>query len=55
VTGGRDEEFAEYVSARMPALRRLAPLRCHDWRGADDLQRWRQVSTTTGMIIGRRR
>ncbi len=34
---GRDEEFTEYVSARMPALRRLALLLCHDWHGADDL------------------
>jgi RNA polymerase sigma-70 factor (sigma-E family) len=37
VSAGRGEEFTEYVSARMPALRRLALLLCHDWHGADDL------------------
>jgi RNA polymerase sigma-70 factor (sigma-E family) len=37
VSAGRDEEFTDYVSARMPALRRLALLLCHDWHGADDL------------------
>lgn len=37
MSAGRDEEFTEYVSARMPALRRLALLLCHDWHGADDL------------------
>jgi RNA polymerase sigma-70 factor (sigma-E family) len=37
VSGGRDEEFTEYVAARMPALRRLALLLCHEWHGADDL------------------
>jgi RNA polymerase sigma-70 factor (sigma-E family) len=37
VSAERDEEFTEYVAARMPALRRLALLLCHDWHGADDL------------------
>jgi RNA polymerase sigma-70 factor (sigma-E family) len=37
VTSSRDEDFAEYASARMPALRRLAMLLCHDWHSADDL------------------
>jgi RNA polymerase sigma-70 factor (sigma-E family) len=37
VSAGRDAEFTEYVSARLPALRRLALLLCHDWHGADDL------------------
>jgi RNA polymerase sigma-70 factor (sigma-E family) len=37
VTGQRDTEFDEYVSASMPALRRLAFMLCHDWHGADDL------------------
>jgi RNA polymerase sigma-70 factor (sigma-E family) len=37
VTKSHDEEFVEYVSARMPGLRRLALLLCHDWHGADDL------------------
>jgi RNA polymerase sigma-70 factor (sigma-E family) len=33
----RDTEFTEYMSARMPALRRLARLLCQDWTRADDL------------------
>ena len=33
----RDAEFTEYMSARMPSLRRLARLLCQDWSGADDL------------------
>jgi RNA polymerase sigma-70 factor (sigma-E family) len=32
-----DAEFAEYVGGRLPSLRRLAFLLCHDWHGADDL------------------
>ena len=32
-----DAEFAEYVGARLPSLRRLAFLLCHDWHRADDL------------------
>ncbi len=34
---GHDVEFTEYMSARMPALRRLARLLCQDWYLADDL------------------
>jgi RNA polymerase sigma-70 factor (sigma-E family) len=37
VTGGRDADFAEYVTASMPSLRRLAFILCHDWHRADDL------------------
>jgi RNA polymerase sigma-70 factor (sigma-E family) len=37
VSAGREAEFTEYVAARLPALRRLALLLCHDWHGADDL------------------
>jgi RNA polymerase sigma-70 factor (sigma-E family) len=37
VTIRRDAEFAEYVSARLPTLRRLALLLCQDWHTADDL------------------
>lgn len=33
----RDAEFIDYMSARMPALRRLARLLCQDWNLADDL------------------
>jgi DNA-directed RNA polymerase specialized sigma24 family protein len=34
---GRDYECTEFVSARMPALRRLAFLLCQDWHLADDM------------------
>jgi RNA polymerase sigma-70 factor (sigma-E family) len=34
---GRGYEFTEFVSARMPAFRRLAFLLCQDWHLADDL------------------
>jgi len=37
LSGGRDAEFTEYVSARLTTLRRLAYLLCQDWHGADDL------------------
>jgi RNA polymerase sigma-70 factor (sigma-E family) len=30
-------EFSDYMSARMPSLRRLALLLCQDWHQADDL------------------
>jgi RNA polymerase sigma-70 factor (sigma-E family) len=33
----RDAEFTDYMSARMPSLRRLALLLCQDWYQADDL------------------
>jgi len=32
-----DAEFAEYIAARLPSLRRLALLLCHDGHRADDL------------------
>jgi RNA polymerase sigma-70 factor (sigma-E family) len=37
MTAERDTEFADYVGARLPALRRLAMLLCQDWHRADDL------------------
>jgi RNA polymerase sigma-70 factor (sigma-E family) len=37
VTAGRDAAFADYVSACLPSLRRLAFVLCHDWHSADDL------------------
>jgi RNA polymerase sigma-70 factor (sigma-E family) len=37
VTQHRDEDFAGYIPARLPSLRRLAFLLCHDWHRADDL------------------
>jgi RNA polymerase sigma-70 factor (sigma-E family) len=33
----RDSEFTDYVSARLPSLRRLAFVLCQDWHAADDL------------------
>jgi RNA polymerase sigma-70 factor (sigma-E family) len=33
----RDTGFTDFMSARMPALRRLARLLCQDWSTADDL------------------
>jgi RNA polymerase sigma-70 factor (sigma-E family) len=33
----RDIDYTEYVSGRLPSLRRLALLLCHDWQRADDL------------------
>lgn len=33
----QETEFADYVSARIPALRRLALVLCRDWHSADDL------------------
>lgn len=32
-----DAEFAEFIGGRLPSLRRLALLLCHDWHRADDL------------------
>jgi RNA polymerase sigma-70 factor (sigma-E family) len=37
VSAGRDAEYTEYVSARLPTLRRLAVVLCQDWQRADDL------------------
>jgi RNA polymerase sigma-70 factor (sigma-E family) len=37
VSTRRDEEFTQYVTARLAALRRLAFLLCQDWHRADDL------------------
>jgi RNA polymerase sigma-70 factor (sigma-E family) len=37
VTSRRDTEFAAFMAARMPSLRRLALLLCQDWHRADDL------------------
>jgi len=36
-TASRDADFSDYVSARLPSLRRLALLLCQDWHRADDL------------------
>jgi RNA polymerase sigma-70 factor (sigma-E family) len=37
VSGSRDEEYTEYVAARLSSLRRLAAVLCDDWQRADDL------------------
>ena len=48
----RDDEYTEFVAARLQALRRIAHLLCDDWHHADDLVqvtitrlyvRWHQV------------
>jgi RNA polymerase sigma-70 factor (sigma-E family) len=36
-TTRRDDEYTEFVAARLQALRRLAHLLCQDWHHADDL------------------
>lgn len=41
----RDAEFTEYMSARMPSLRRLARLLCQDWSLADDLLQLAMIKT----------
>jgi RNA polymerase sigma-70 factor (sigma-E family) len=33
----RDDDFTDFVAARLPALRRVAYLLCQDWHRADDL------------------
>ncbi len=33
----RDDEYTEFVAARLQALRRIAHLLCQDWHSADDL------------------
>jgi RNA polymerase sigma-70 factor (sigma-E family) len=33
----RDDDFGEYVAARLGSLRRIAYLLCQDWQQADDL------------------
>jgi RNA polymerase sigma-70 factor (sigma-E family) len=37
VRSTRDAEFTDYVTARLPWLRRVAFLLCQDWASADDL------------------
>jgi RNA polymerase sigma-70 factor (sigma-E family) len=37
VSGNRDAEYSEFVSARLTSLRRLAGVLCDDWQHADDL------------------
>jgi RNA polymerase sigma-70 factor (sigma-E family) len=37
VSGRHDDEFTEFVSARLSTLRRVAYLLCQDWQRSDDL------------------
>jgi RNA polymerase sigma-70 factor (sigma-E family) len=37
VSGSRDDEYTEYLAARLSSLRRLAAVLCDDWQRADDL------------------
>lgn len=48
VTSRRDDEFTEYVAARLGSLRRVAFLLCQDWQRADDL-----VQTTITRLYAR--
>jgi RNA polymerase sigma-70 factor (sigma-E family) len=45
VRRAEEDEYREYVVARMDRLRRIAYLLCHDWHTADDL-----VSVTIGKL-----
>jgi RNA polymerase sigma-70 factor (sigma-E family) len=47
MTSRHDGEFAEYMAARLPALRRLAFLLCQDWHRADDLAQAAAVKAYT--------
>jgi RNA polymerase sigma-70 factor (sigma-E family) len=42
-----DEEFADYIAARLPSLRRLGYLLCQDWHRADDLAQAAAVKAYT--------
>lgn len=55
VRSAEEQEYREFVVARMDRLRRTAYLLCRDWHGADDLvsitmgklyRRWRRVRET---------
>jgi DNA-directed RNA polymerase specialized sigma24 family protein len=37
LTARRDDEFTQYVTARLGSMRRMAYLLCQDWQRADDL------------------
>jgi RNA polymerase sigma-70 factor (sigma-E family) len=37
MTSRDDREFADYITTRLPSLRRLAFLLCQDWHRADDI------------------
>jgi len=37
VSGSRDAEYSEFVTARLSSLRRLSGVLCGDWQHADDL------------------
>jgi RNA polymerase sigma-70 factor (sigma-E family) len=37
LSASHDEQFTEFVSARLPAFRRVAYLLCQDWHQADDI------------------
>jgi RNA polymerase sigma-70 factor (sigma-E family) len=42
-----DEEFADYIAARLPSLRRLGYLLCQDWHRAEDLAQAAAVKAYT--------
>ena len=47
MTSRHDQEFADYIAARLQALRRLAFLLCQDWHRADDLAQATAIKTYT--------
>jgi RNA polymerase sigma-70 factor (sigma-E family) len=47
MTPRADEGFADYIAARLPSLRRLGYLLCHDWHRADDLAQAAAVKAYT--------
>jgi RNA polymerase sigma-70 factor (sigma-E family) len=51
---GRDDEFADYLAARLPSLRRLAFLLCQDWHRADDLAQAAAIRAYTHWARARR-
>jgi RNA polymerase sigma-70 factor (sigma-E family) len=47
MTSRHDGEFADYMTARLPALRRLAFLLCQDWHRADDIAQSAAITAYT--------
>jgi RNA polymerase sigma-70 factor (sigma-E family) len=50
MTSRNDGEFADYITARLPALRRLAFLLCQDWHRADDLAQAAAIKAYTHWV-----
>jgi len=50
MTSRNDGQFADYITARLPALRRLAFLLCQDWHRADDLAQAAAIKAYTHWV-----